>query len=42
MAIRAQRHTNVSKQVTLLAGMTLARLNGAYVGDAEFDLFMKV
>ena len=42
MAIRVQRHTNVSKQATLLAGLTLARSNGAYVGVAEIDLFMKV
>ena len=45
MAIRVQRHTNVNKQATLLAGLTLARSNGGgggYVGVAEIDLFMKV
>ena len=34
MAIRMQRHTNVSKQATLLDGPVLAHSNGAYVGVA--------
>ena len=38
MAIHVQRHTNVSKHATLLASLTLARSNGAYVGVAEIDL----
>ena len=40
MAIRVQRHANVSKQTTLSCiwmDLTLARSNGAYVGVAEID-----
>ena len=42
MAIRVKRHANVSKQATLWIDLTLARSNGAYVGVALIDLFMKV
>ena len=42
MAIRVQRHANVSKQATLWMELKLARSNGAYVGVAEIDVFMKV
>ena len=34
MAIRVQRHTNVSKQATLFDGLDVSRSNGAYVGVA--------
>ena len=42
MAIRVQRHANVSKQATLLDELDIALSNGAYVGVAEINLFMKV
>ena len=41
MAIRVQRHANVSKQANYWMDLTLASSNGAYVGVAEIDLFMK-
>ena len=34
MAVRVQRHANVSKQAMLLDGVNVGPLNGAYVGVA--------
>ena len=42
MAIRVQRHANISKQATLLDGLDVSLSNGVYVGVVEIDLFMKV
>ena len=38
MAIRVQRHANVSKQATLLDGLDISPSNGAYMGLAEINL----